>query len=134
MIDIILASHGGLASGFLQASEMILGQQKNTKVLELFPGESLEDYTIRFREAIDKSENPEDVLVLTDLPGGTPSNTGALLSLQKGVTCITGSNLPMVLEAFAGRSGMDMGKLCQAVMETGVSTVKNLTEELSKNL
>lgn len=128
MIDIILASHGRLASGFLQASEMILGKQINTTVLELYPEESPEEYRTRFQEAINKSQNPENVLILTDLPGGTPSNIGNLLSLQLGVTCITGTNLPMVIETFSSRSGMDMGQLCKTVMEAGRSTIKNLSK------
>ena len=43
MVGIILASHGELAKGILQSSEMIFGQQDNVAAVTLQPTEGPDD-------------------------------------------------------------------------------------------
>lgn len=109
MVGIILASHGDFAKGILQSGEMIFGTQPNVKAVTLQPSEGPDDIRAKMEEAITTFENPEQVLFMVDLWGGTPFNQTSGLINGHEDTCavVTGLNLPMLIEAFASRMSME---------------------------
>ena len=109
MVGIILASHGDFAKGILQSGEMIFGTQPNVKAVTLQPSEGPDDIRAKMEEAITTSENPEQVLFMVDLWGGTPFNqtSGLINGHEDTWAVVTGLNLPMLIEAFASRMSME---------------------------
>ena len=109
MVGIILASHGDFAKGILQSGEMIFGTQPNVKAVTLQPSEGPDDIRAKMEEAITTFENPEQVLFMVDLWGGTPfSQTSGLINGHEDTwAVVTGLNLPMLIEAFASRMSME---------------------------
>ena len=109
MVGIILASHGDFAKGILQSGEMIFGTQPDVKAVTLQPSEGPDDIRAKMEEAITTFENPEQVLFMVDLWGGTPFNQTSGLSNGHEDTwaVVTGLNLPMLIEAFASRMSME---------------------------
>ena len=109
MVGIILASHGDFAKGILQSGEMIFGTQPNVKAVTLQPSEGLDDIRAKMEEAITTFENPEQVLFMVDLWGGTPFNqtSGLINGHEDTWAVVTGLNLPMLIEAFASRMSME---------------------------
>ncbi len=109
MVGIILASHGDFAKGILQSGEMIFGTQPNVKAVTLQPSEGPDDIRAKLEEAITTFENPEQVLFMVDLWGGTPFNqtSGLINGHEDTWAVVTGLNLPMLIEAFASRMSME---------------------------
>ena len=109
MVGIILASHGDFAKGILQYGEMIFGTQPNVKAVTLQPSEGPDDIRAKMEEAITTFENPEQVLFMVDLWGGTPFNqtSGLINGHEDTWAVVTGLNLPMLIEAFASRMSME---------------------------
>ena len=109
MVGIILASHGDFATGILQSGEMIFGVQQDVKAVTLKPSEGPDDIRAKMEEAITTFENPEQVLFLVDLWGGTPFNQthGLINGHEDTWAVVTGLNLPMLIETFASRMSMD---------------------------
>ena len=109
MVGIILASHGDFAKGILQSGEMICGTQPNVKAVTLQPSEGPDDIRAKMEEAITTFENPEQVLFMVDLWGGTPFNqtSGLINGHEDTWAVVTGLNLPMLIEAFASRMSME---------------------------
>lgn len=109
MVGIILASHGDFAKGILQSGEMIFGTQPDVKAVTLQPSEGLDDIRAKMEEAITTFENPEQVLFMVDLWGGTPFNqtSGLINGHEDTWAVVTGLNLPMLIEAFASRMSME---------------------------
>lgn len=109
MVGIILASHGDFAKGILQSGEMIFGTQPNVKAVTLRPSEGPDDIRAKMEEAITTFENPEQVLFMVDLWGGTPFNqtSGLINGHEDTWAVVTGLNLPMLIEAFASRMSME---------------------------
>lgn len=109
MVGIILASHGDFAKGILQSGEMIFGTQPNVKAVTLQPSEGADDIRAKMEEAITTFENPEQVLFMVDLWGGTPFNqtSGLINGHEDTWAVVTGLNLPMLIEAFASRMSME---------------------------
>ena len=109
MVGIILASHGDFAKGILQSGEMIFGTQPDVKAVTLQPSEGPDDIRAKMEEAITTFENPEQVLFMVDLWGGTPFNqtSGLINGHEDTGAVVTGLNLPMLIDAFASRMSME---------------------------
>lgn len=119
MIGIILISHGGMAAGVREAAEMIAGEQENMIVLGLYPGDTPEAFAKKLEQAIEELEQPGQVLILSDVHAGTPSNMADLMALEKGVFCISGINLPLLLDVLSLRGEMPVDQLTEIVCLRG---------------
>lgn len=124
MFSIILAAHGSFAAGLLEAGEMILGPQESVEILALNPGESLEDFTNQLKEVVLKMGNPENILIITDLPGGTPFNASSFMALSYKTKGLSGINLPSFLQILMEREYKTIDVLLAEVEENIQSTVK----------
>lgn len=109
MVGIIIASHGEFASGIKQSGSMIFGDQPNVAACTLMPHEGPDDIRKKMEDAIATFDDPEQVLFLIDLWGGTPFNqaNGIFEGHEKTWAIVTGLNLPMLIEAYATRMGTD---------------------------
>jgi PTS system mannose-specific IIA component len=97
MIGKLILTHGGLARELLAAAQVISGRLAGFEALSLDWNDTFEEAKAKVRAAIDRLEDGQGVLILTDMYGGTPSNV-AVTFLQTGkVEVLTGVNLPMVL-------------------------------------
>ena len=97
MIGKLILTHGGLARELLSAAQVISGRLNGFEALSLDWNDTFEEARAKVRAAIDRLDDGNGVLILTDMYGGTPSNV-AVTFLQTGkVEILTGVNLPMVL-------------------------------------
>ena len=114
MFKIIIISHGLLAKEILNSAQMIAGKQENTQAIGLVEGQSPESFAENVENAV-RQCGTDDVLILSDLYGGTPCNTVAMKMLPKykNSEMLTGMNLSMVIEAYS----MSKGNIKDAVNE-----------------
>lgn len=133
MTGIVLASHGGLAEGVRDSLGMLLGEQADLACVSLLPSMSPEELRGSLEEAASGLTDPEDVLVLVDLWGGTPFNqASALLSAHGGWAVVTGLSLPMAIEACTSRDeGACARSLAGQLLVEGRRAVRVLPEELA---
>ena len=96
--DVVVASHGGLATALLEAAAMISGQADHATAVGLDPTDSPETYRERLLATITPGR---PTLILTDLFGGTPQNVAIAATRSQPVRCISGANLGLVIEALA---------------------------------
>lgn len=120
MVGIVLASHGGFAAGIYQSGEMIFGPQENVAQVILQPDEGPDELHRKLLEAVETFDDPEQVLFLVDLWGGTPFNQASKLCEGHPDTwaIVTGMNLPMVIEAYAARLTMQTAREIAAKIVT----------------
>lgn len=133
MVGIILASHGEFANGILQSGSMIFGEQPDVKAVTLQPSEGPDDLKAKIQEAIATFENPDEVLFMVDLWGGTPFNqsNGLLDGHEDKWAIVTGLNLPMLIEAYASRMSMQTAhEIAKHIVEVAREGVKVRPETL----
>ncbi|AYW48169.1 PTS mannose transporter subunit IIAB [Tetragenococcus osmophilus] len=134
MVGIVLASHGDFAEGILESATMIFGEQENVAACVLKPSEGPDDIKKKMDEAINSFDDPDEILFLIDLWGGTPFNqANSLYEEHKDKWAIVaGMNLPMVIEAYASRLSMDSAQqIAAAIIPSGKDGVKIKPEELA---
>jgi len=131
MINIVIVSHGELGDALIRAAEMIVGPIERVFSVPLLPGESPEGFGDKLATALQEIEG-EETLVLIDLFGGTPYNVAARQVLKPNVECVTGVNLPMLLELVMSRDSASLSELAESITQAGQESVKNLGPMLGK--
>jgi len=104
MIGIVVTGHGLFASGIEKAVERIIGEQPQVAYID-FPIETNVDMlNEQMLKAIETVNDGKGVLFFTDLLGGSPFRTAALIAqAQPGIEVLTGTNLQMTLELMLER-------------------------------
>lgn len=120
MIGIIVVGHINFASGLRSAVEAIAGEQSCVEYIDFIPGMSTEQLEIHIRQAVEKCQAGEGVLVFTDVAGGSPCNRAtAVMSDYSDMRVITGSNLPMIANACLERDATNLDELASLIVELG---------------
>lgn len=127
---IVIASHGDLAEGMLDAMHLLTGDQEAVCAVGLKPGSSPEEFREKLSKAIDEVDQGEGVLVLVDLFGGTPSNSTALLFGREDLRAVAGVNLPMLLEVVLDRDGVDLDALADEAAAFGAQGVIDIRKRI----
>ncbi|MFU7516639.1 PTS sugar transporter subunit IIA [Clostridium sp. HCS.1] len=103
-IGVILISHGYFAKYAMDSAEMIIGKQENYKVISVTDDKDLEDVIKELEDSYNVLSKGREVIILTDIFGGTPCNaTSRLILSGKKLTAYTGFNLPVLLELLLNR-------------------------------
>jgi mannose/fructose/sorbose-specific phosphotransferase system IIA component len=131
MINIVIISHADLGDALIRAVEMIVGPTEGLYSVTLLPSESPDSFGEKLEGAL-KGIEGQETLVLIDLFGGTPYNVAARQVLKPNVECVTGTNLPMLLELVMSRDAASLSELAESVARAGQESVKNLGPMLRK--
>ena len=109
MISIFVVAHAPLASALESCARHVLGAEPNITVFDIQPNECASTSSPRLAEALMSADKGRGVLILTDLPGATPSNiavAAALAVRTSGIDCrvLGGVNASMLLKAINYRN------------------------------
>ena len=103
MIGIVLASHGGMCTGMKNTAKMLLGEEKpQFEAVELYLDDAPEVFQNKIRDAVEKADSGDGVIIFADLFGGTPNNQAVSLLSDK-VKLVAGMNFPMILDLLCAR-------------------------------
>lgn len=109
MVGKLILTHGGLARELLQAANVISGRLTGFEALALDWSDGFDEARTKVAAALQRLDQGDGVLVLTDMYGGTPCNI-AMTFFQAGkVEVLTGVNLPMVLRLACQAGGEEAG-------------------------
>lgn len=97
MIGTLILTHGGTARELLAAAQKIAGPLPAFEALGLDWNESIEDLKGDVRAAVERLDQGQGVLILTDIFGSTPCNVAASFLVEGRVEILSGVNLPMVM-------------------------------------
>ncbi len=109
MISIFVVAHVPLASALAACAQHVLGEDPDIQVFDVQPDECSGESAPMLCAAILASASEHGALILTDLPGATPSNiaiAASLLLAKQGIACrvLGGVNPSMLLKAINYRS------------------------------
>ncbi|HEL1558326.1 TPA: PTS N-acetylgalactosamine transporter subunit IIA [Streptococcus suis] len=133
MIKVIVVAHGQFASGILTSLKLIAGEVENIEAIDFSEGMSAQELKARIKSAI---LGEREVLILTDLLGGTPFKVSVELATEQkeqNVVVLSGLNLAMILEANFSRLTDNLeqlvGKLITTSKDGIVDSVSLLAED-----
>lgn len=117
MIKLVVVAHGHFATGAASALKLIAGKQEDVAVIDFSEGMSAQ--TVKEKIAAEL-ENQSEVLVLTDLLGGTPFkvSTELMTTFNGKMNVLSGLNLAMLIEAVFARNMLDFDELVDKLVNT----------------
>ena len=129
MIGIVVVTHGALAGELVNAARAIVGDIPSIAAVSI----GWTDDMGVAREAIERAVaevGGGDVLILTDMFGGTPTNV-SLPFLSPQAEIVTGVNLPMLIKLTTLREG-DLMEVARVIREQGKGAIYVASEVLEK--
>ncbi|EMH0062903.1 PTS sugar transporter subunit IIA [Providencia rettgeri] len=131
MIGLIISGHLNFASGMASAVKAIAGEQENMVFIDFIESISPDELEQQMRAAI-QSMSCEQVVFLTDLPGGTPCNRAMAIMMENpSVEVLAGVNLPMIVNAVFEREDTTASELLSVLREIGMTSIQDLREQLA---
>lgn len=129
MIGLILATHGKLAEGILDAGSMIVGETNGVEVVSLIQEVGIEEFSRLLEVKVQRMvQECTGVLILCDLQGGTPFNCSLRLAMKKEyqakLKVVAGLNLPMYIETLLARNKKKLDELADVARESGKNGVQ----------
>lgn len=125
MITILVTGHGNFATGLLSAANLISGVHEQVCGVDFVQGDSTDDLRAKLSAVV--AQAPGELLVLTDIAGGSPYNLAVTIkSEQPGrvMEVASGANIPMLISAIMEREGQTAAELADSVIETAARAVK----------
>ena len=127
MVALLLVTHGDLAKSLLNSAALIMGEAPLIESYGLYHGDDIDELKDKVKSAIqrlDKQSEGSGVLVLTDLLGGSP------LKDTVKAECITGVNLPILLEVATSVSFMNLDELKETCLKSGPLSIVSMRDKI----
>ena len=130
MIGMVLVTHGALAIEFKSALEHVVGPQDFIETIAIGPDDDMEQRRDDILRSVDKADQGQGVVVLTDMFGGTPSNLAISVMHNRDVEVIAGVNLPMLVKLARVRADLDIKAAVKEAAEAGRKYINVASETL----
>jgi PTS system mannose-specific IIA component len=131
MTGLVVVAHAGLAAELIKAAEMIVGTIEGAAYVEIKPDDSVEKIRLALTSAIE-SVHSENILIMTDMFGGTPSNMSLSFLKEDRIEVLTGVNLPMLIRFASDRDSYGVAELAALIRDTGREGVTVAGDYLKK--
>ncbi len=132
MIGALIVTHGRLATELLNAARQIEADVSGIEAVSLEWNDTVDAAREKIGEALRRVGADRDVIIFTDMFGGTPSNI-SLSFLEKGhVEIVTGVNLPMVVKfAMVKSESKDLATVAHMITEKGSKAIRVASDLLT---
>ncbi|MDR2163141.1 MAG: PTS sugar transporter subunit IIA [Clostridiales Family XIII bacterium] len=122
MRKIVIATHGHFAEGILSSVHMILGQTSGVETMNAFVDEGF-DISAAVRSCVDSAGDDDELIVLTDMFGGSVNNEFMKYLGKPKYHLIAGVNLPLLLELYASND-MDAGEMIEHALNAASGSIQ----------
>lgn len=129
---VIVAAHGNFADGIYTAVKLIAGPMENLKLVNFPEGSNFEDIDGKLIESYEELKDYKNVLIITDLMGGTPFNRSVItLGEKENVRVLSGLNFASLFQALTSDTE-DINALTDEVIDIGregIGKYENIVKE-----
>ena len=127
MLGLLVTGHGHFATGLNSSLELIAGAQANVALVDFEADHSIEVLKENLNKALDSLKEYDGVLVLSDLPGGSPFKTAVECKFERpdqAIEVIAGTNLPLLIASSTMTAVFDNPlDLAEAMMPEGKDSI-----------
>jgi fructoselysine and glucoselysine-specific PTS system IIA component len=116
----LIATHGTFAKGIYSSLEIIMGTLENVFLIQAYTGEN-KSLKEEIDQVLDQTNADDELIVFTDLMGGSVTNQILQYALKENVFIISGFNLPLLLDIML----VDQEIPVNEVIETGINNAKD---------
>jgi PTS system mannose-specific IIA component len=128
MINILLGTHGNFGKELLKSSELIIGPVEGAEAISFQQGDSFELLSGRVVEAIERLSE-DDLIVFTDMYGGSPFNAVSRVMKNNNFYHITGINFPLFIDIAVNRDSCSLEELAEKIIKNGKKSIVFVNEK-----
>ena len=133
MFSILVVGHGLFAYGMEKTVELVMGAQEKMEFENYEGGMPLDIFEKNIEQKILQMGNDYGTLVLADIKGGTPFNTGVIVGNRLGkVEIIGGCNLPMIVESLDARESYTLQEAVDGIVESSKNEIAMFKKAVMK--
>ena len=122
MINILIVTHGDFGKELLRSSEIIIGKINNVECISFYSGDSYIDLCKKVEDAIDRL-GKDDLIVFTDMYGGSPFNAVTKLMKGRNFFHITGINFPLFMDIAINSNTYTMEEISEKIIKNGKKSI-----------
>ncbi|MBE0500356.1 MAG: hypothetical protein IBX47_02860 [Desulfuromonadales bacterium] len=124
MKGLIVAAHANMAEELLHACELIIGPLPRACAISVRRENNIDEIRRLFAASIDTvGAEGAQVLIMTDMLGGTPANIGMSFLEPGRIDLLTGVNLPMLLKFFNSQESLSLDELTEILRAYGQQAI-----------
>ncbi len=127
MRKFLIATHGTFAAGIKSSLEMITGEAENLFIIEAYI-DGNKSITGSLEAVLENIEAEDELIVFTDLAGGSITSEILQSALRDNIYIISGVNLPLLLDIILADPASDINE----VIETGIANAREQIVFVSK--
>lgn len=116
MKQILIATHGKMASGIRYTAEMIAGKSEEITTIDAYVNAE-DDVEKQFAEYFE-AHKEDRVFVFTDLMGGSVNQKIMKYASEKNVTLITGTNLPVLIQVMLAEEDVSVEEILEYIEDS----------------
>lgn len=113
MKQILIATHGKMASGIQYTAELIVGELAKITTIDAYV--TPEDNVEKQFEEYFSAHREDRIFVFTDLMGGSVNQKLLRYAQQENVTLITGTNLPVLMQIMLADEDVEVEEIRQYI-------------------
>jgi len=130
MINILLVTHGDFGKELLKSSELIIGKMEDAESISFHQGESFEELLNQVESTVAKLSK-DDLIVFTDMYGGSPYNAVTRAMKNRNFYHITGINFPLFIDIAVSRDSYTMEEVAEKIIKNGKKSIVFVNEKFS---
>ncbi len=128
----LIATHGTLAAGIKSSSNIIIGALEHLFLIQAYVDENTSVET-EIKQILEQIDAQDQLIVFTDILGGSITNQILQYSLKSNVYIISGFNLPLIIDIMLADNSSPIEEVISASLENAkeqmVYVNKLLTEQ-----
>ncbi|MEP7322558.1 MAG: hypothetical protein ABI761_11595 [Saprospiraceae bacterium] len=127
MRKFLITGHGNFSSGIKSSLDLILGKTEHVSVIDAYVdgNNSIEERLYDFLNGVNVDD---EVIVFTDLTGGSITNQVLRHALHENVHVVSGMNLPLLIEIIMA----DEGSPVEEVIENAIGNARDQINYVNK--
>ncbi len=131
MVKLVLVTHGKTASGLMDTLSMFIGDVNDVIICSLGDN-GHEQFKLELKSHL-KKYNEQEMLILTDICGGSPFQICLQLKLEMQLKAeiISGVNIPMLLEVYLNKN-LSLDELSHKALISGQKGITRAKFEVNK--
>ena len=123
VIGAIIVAHALVGKGLIAAAEYLVGKIEGIEAISMDSQPNAFETRKTIITAMEKVDQGEGILLLTDFSEGSTANIAFSLLVQEKVEVITGVNLPMLLTFWNKRETHTLREVAKAVQLSGLRSI-----------
>ena len=132
VIGALIVTHGNLAYELLNAARQIEADVAGIEAVPLEWSDTVDEAREKIADGLAQIGPDRDVIIFTDMFGGTPSNISLSFLEQGHVEIVTGVNLPMIVKfAMVKQEAKDVATLAHVISEKGSKAIRVCSDLLA---